>query len=396
MCDTAAENVSRVATRIKTFYVGRTMPAGIRNPWKSECHGGEVESKNGFEEHHSARGRSKKLIVGKANLIREGRNETLLYTLGTPADLSRKRGGIRELNDMDNPPQLPAGLRFKEIDDRRSSNRRKHDVAVQANIVIPQKYTISLVVYMPNKLEQEGVVQDDSYEHNFGRNGNGPGLMLGSPNKPRQGDGLILQTSRKLPKALRTKDRRHKGGIAAHACSKRNYSRRRAQVYIATMEASTVVRYQVERLERSGYYCSESWGGSGGWRDDVVERKAFYRCRGGIVCGGRGPVRKIDTSSSLKRVLLSRWCISVDFELTVDGCVYARALVLATWKLTPGYPTQVRARLTREVRRTKSRKDKIYVRDTTLSSAGGGGGEIRCGLEDRQARYTREPKGWRV
>jgi hypothetical protein len=29
--------------------------------WKSECNGGEVESKNGFEEHHSARGRSKKL-----------------------------------------------------------------------------------------------------------------------------------------------------------------------------------------------------------------------------------------------------------------------------------------------------------------------------------------------
>jgi hypothetical protein len=29
--------------------------------WKSECNGGEVESKNGFEEHHSALGRSKKL-----------------------------------------------------------------------------------------------------------------------------------------------------------------------------------------------------------------------------------------------------------------------------------------------------------------------------------------------
>jgi hypothetical protein len=41
-------------------------------PWKSECHGGEVESKNGFEEHHSARGRSKKLSVGKVNLVREG------------------------------------------------------------------------------------------------------------------------------------------------------------------------------------------------------------------------------------------------------------------------------------------------------------------------------------
>lgn len=61
----------------------------------SECDGGEVESKNGFEEHHSARGRSKKLRftdVGKANLVREGRNETLLYTAGTPADLSRKGG----------------------------------------------------------------------------------------------------------------------------------------------------------------------------------------------------------------------------------------------------------------------------------------------------------------
>ena len=53
----------------------------------SECNSGEVESKNGFEKHHSARvgSRSWDLLrgVGKVKLVRERRNETLLYTLGT-------------------------------------------------------------------------------------------------------------------------------------------------------------------------------------------------------------------------------------------------------------------------------------------------------------------------
>ena len=63
---------------------------------KSDCNGGEVESKNGFEEHHSARGRSKKLRFTEGcreiELGQEGRNEILLYTLGTSEDLSGRRG----------------------------------------------------------------------------------------------------------------------------------------------------------------------------------------------------------------------------------------------------------------------------------------------------------------
>lgn len=66
-------------------------------PWNSECNGDEVNHKNGFEEHHNARGRTKKLRftewcrVLKANLVRKERIETLLYTLGTPEYISRER-----------------------------------------------------------------------------------------------------------------------------------------------------------------------------------------------------------------------------------------------------------------------------------------------------------------
>jgi hypothetical protein len=70
---------------------------------QSDCHDGEVEGKNGFEERHSAFGRSKKLKftdgVGNANLVREGRNETLLYTLGTPRPfLSRSESEVDEVS----------------------------------------------------------------------------------------------------------------------------------------------------------------------------------------------------------------------------------------------------------------------------------------------------------
>ena len=48
---------------------GRTLAAKRTvNPWRGECNGSKVESKNGFEKSHS--GRSKKLNgVGKADLV---------------------------------------------------------------------------------------------------------------------------------------------------------------------------------------------------------------------------------------------------------------------------------------------------------------------------------------
>jgi hypothetical protein len=63
-----------------------------------ECHGGEVESKNGFEEHHSARGRSKKLRFTEG--CREGEpgqrraeRDTALYSRdpGRPFQEERER-----------------------------------------------------------------------------------------------------------------------------------------------------------------------------------------------------------------------------------------------------------------------------------------------------------------
>ncbi|KAI0279457.1 hypothetical protein BGY98DRAFT_933236 [Russula aff. rugulosa BPL654] len=72
---------------------------------------------------------------------------------------------VWELNDTNNPPQLP-GVRFKEIDDRLSSN--VHDLSVHT--------------------KQEGVVQDDSYEDNYGRDGTVPGLMLGPSTNPSNPD----------------------------------------------------------------------------------------------------------------------------------------------------------------------------------------------------------------
>jgi hypothetical protein len=58
----------------------------MREPtlWSSESGSGEIESKDGFDEHHGARSRSKRLRCaeecGEAKLVREGRNDTLLYT----------------------------------------------------------------------------------------------------------------------------------------------------------------------------------------------------------------------------------------------------------------------------------------------------------------------------
>ena len=74
---------------------------GIVIKWNSEGNGGEVESKNGFEERHSARGGSNKL--GFTEWRREGgpgqrraERDTALYSRpGIPTDLSRKRGGVR-------------------------------------------------------------------------------------------------------------------------------------------------------------------------------------------------------------------------------------------------------------------------------------------------------------
>jgi hypothetical protein len=113
--------------------------------WKtgSKCNGRKVESKNGFEEHHGARGRSNKLRFTER--CREGEpgqrraeRETALYSRD-PGGLfqeARERSdevsygemssrcsiglSVWELNGTNNPPQLP-GFRFKEIDDRLSS-----------------------------------------------------------------------------------------------------------------------------------------------------------------------------------------------------------------------------------------------------------------------------------
>ena len=71
----------------------------IAATWNSECNGGEVESKNGFEEHHNSRGRSRKMRFTEG--CREGEpgqrraeKGTTLYSKSPriPADLSRKRG----------------------------------------------------------------------------------------------------------------------------------------------------------------------------------------------------------------------------------------------------------------------------------------------------------------
>jgi hypothetical protein len=108
----------------------------VGTTWNSECNGGEVESKNGFEEHHSARGRSRKLRFTEG--CREGepgqrraKRDTALYSRdpGRPFQEERVRPGrlqrnavlsmgrtvlygiLWELNDTDNLP------RFKAIED---------------------------------------------------------------------------------------------------------------------------------------------------------------------------------------------------------------------------------------------------------------------------------------
>jgi hypothetical protein len=69
-------------------------------------------------------------------------------------------------------------------------------------------------------------------------------------------------------------------------------------------------------LKLEGWWCAEGLGG-------VVEREQFDSPRRRVLSSGpfarrrnviRGPVCEIDTSSSFGKVLLSGWCVSVDFE----------------------------------------------------------------------------------